>query len=91
MSGIYTLTCPDSNKAYIGQTGRPFAVTFREHFRVYTHAYNKSKFAQHLLDHHHSIGPTNTIMDTTHHHKSQNDEHNGKIPHLQRNLKKTTN
>jgi uncharacterized Fe-S center protein len=66
MSGIYRLTCPDCNKAYIGQTGRPLAVRFREHFRDYTYGYNKSKFAQHLLDHHHSIGPMNTIMDTLH-------------------------
>jgi hypothetical protein len=66
MSGIYKLTCPDCNKAYIGQTGRPFAVRSREHFRDYTHAHNKPNFAQHLLHHHHSIGPMNTIMDTLH-------------------------
>jgi hypothetical protein len=65
MSRIYKLTCPDYNKAYIRQTRRPFAVRFREHFRDYTHGYNMSKFAQHLLDHHHSIGPMNTIMDIT--------------------------
>jgi transposase-like protein len=62
VSGIYKLICPDCNKAYIRQTGRPFAVRFRD----FTHTYNKSKFAQHLLDHHHSIGPTDTIMDTLH-------------------------
>jgi hypothetical protein len=63
MSGIYKLTCPDCNKAYIGQIGRPFAFRFREHFRYYIYDY-KSKFAQHLLGHHHSIGPINTIKDT---------------------------
>jgi phosphopentomutase len=66
MSGLYKLTCPDCNNAYIGQTGRPFAVRFREHFRDFTHSKNKSKFAQHLLDHNHSIGPMDTIMDTLH-------------------------
>jgi hypothetical protein len=66
MSGVYKLTCPECNKAYIGQTGRPFALRFREHLRDYTHAHNKSKFAQHLLDHHHSISPMNTIMNTIH-------------------------
>jgi hypothetical protein len=66
MSGVYKLTCPDCNKAYIGQTGRPFAIRFREHSRDYSHTHHKSKFAQHLLDLHHSIGPMNTIMDTVH-------------------------
>jgi uncharacterized protein (DUF362 family) len=38
----------------------------RENFRDYTHAYSKSQFSQHLLDHHHSISPMTTIMDTLH-------------------------
>ena len=42
---------------YVGQTGRPFRVRFQEHFRDYKNANNKSKFAQHLLEHSHSIGP----------------------------------
>jgi hypothetical protein len=66
MSRVYKLTCPDCNKLYIGQTGRPFAIRFRKHFCDYTQAHNKSKFAQHLLDHHHSIGPMSTIMNTLH-------------------------
>jgi hypothetical protein len=66
MSGVYKLTCPDCNKAYIGHTGRPFAVRFREHYRDYTHAHIKSKFAHYLLDQHHSIGPMNTTMDIIH-------------------------
>jgi hypothetical protein len=65
MSGIYTLTCPDCNKAYIGQTERLFTVRFREHFHDFTHTYNKSKLAQHLLDRHHSIGPMDTLHITT--------------------------
>jgi hypothetical protein len=65
-SGIYKLTCPECKKAYVGQTGRPFSVRFREHFRDYRHANNKSKFAEHLLNHQHSFGPMNTIMDILH-------------------------
>ena len=30
-SGVYKLTCPDSKKAYVGQTGRSFAIRFQEH------------------------------------------------------------
>jgi len=30
-SGVYTLTCPDCNKAYVGQTGRRFSINYNEH------------------------------------------------------------
>jgi hypothetical protein len=40
-SGVYKLTCPDCGKAYIGQTGRPFSVRLREHFRDYKYANSK--------------------------------------------------
>jgi ferritin-like metal-binding protein YciE len=48
---------------YIGQTGRPFKVRFAEHFRDYKYNSCKSKFAQHLLEHKHSIGPIDEIME----------------------------
>ena len=38
-------------------------VRFQEHFHDYKCANNKSKFAQHLLDNKHSIGPIENIMD----------------------------
>ena len=31
LSGVYKLTCPDCNKAYIGQTGRKFTTRFLQH------------------------------------------------------------
>jgi len=62
-SGVYQLNCPTCNKKYIGQTGRPFRVRFREHLNDYKHMYNKSKFAQHLLNEGHNFGPMEDIMD----------------------------
>jgi hypothetical protein len=47
---------------YIGQTGRSFRTRFSEHFRDYKHNIHKSKFAQHLLNSGHSIGPIDDIM-----------------------------
>jgi hypothetical protein len=41
----------------------PFYTRFREHYRDYTHGHTKSKFAEHLLQHHHSIGPIHTVME----------------------------
>jgi hypothetical protein len=48
---------------YVGQTGRPFHVRFQEDYRDYKYANIKSKFAQHLLDNSHSMGPIENIMD----------------------------
>ena len=64
-SCVYQLTCPKSKKKYIGQTGRPFHVRFREYFQEYKYVNNKSKFAQHLLEGH-SSGPIDDIMHTIH-------------------------
>jgi hypothetical protein len=62
-SGVYQLTCPDCSMKYIGQTGRPFSVRFKEHYREYTHDNPKSKFSEHLLQAHHSIGPMHSIIE----------------------------
>jgi hypothetical protein len=34
-SGVYKLTCLDCKKAYVGQTGRSFAIRFNEHINAY--------------------------------------------------------
>jgi hypothetical protein len=49
-SGIYKLTCPDCNKAYIGQTGRDFYARYNEHKRAFKYNTQHSKFAQLLLN-----------------------------------------
>jgi len=61
-SGVYQLFCPDCHRKYVGQTGGSFRVRFSEHFRDYKYNNNKSKFAQHLLDNKHPIGPIEDIM-----------------------------
>ena len=63
-SGIYQISCPTCNKKYTGQTGRSFKTRFREQLRDFKNGYGKSRFAQHLLDNRHAIGPMNDIMDT---------------------------
>jgi len=55
-SGVYKLTCPDCNKAYVGQTGRNFLARFNEHKATF-----RTNFAKHLIEHTHSFGP---IQDT---------------------------
>ena len=62
-SGVYQLNCPTRNTKYIGQTGNPFHVRFREHYNGYKHIYNKSNFAQHFLNEGHNFGPMEDIMD----------------------------
>ena len=63
-SGIYQITCPNGNMNYTGQTGRSFNIRFREHLRDFKNGYGKSRFAQHLLENRHALGPMNDIMDT---------------------------
>jgi hypothetical protein len=60
------LTCPTCLKKYIGQTGCPFHIRFREHYRDYKYANNKSKFPQHVLEEGHKFGPMTDIMDILH-------------------------
>jgi hypothetical protein len=63
---MYQLTCPNCETKYTGQTGRPFIVRFQEHFRDYKHGNNRSKFAQHLFENKHGIGPLEIIMHIIH-------------------------
>jgi len=51
---------------YIGQTGRHFKVRFHEHLRDFKYGNKKSKFALHLLENKHPIGPMESIMETVH-------------------------
>jgi hypothetical protein len=62
-NGVYQLKCPTCQKKYVGQTGRPFHVRFRELYRDYKYANNKSKFAQHVIEEGHAFGPMEDIMN----------------------------
>jgi len=65
-SGIYQLTCPTCSMKYIGQTGSQLRVRFQEHFQDFRYGNGKSRFAVHLLENKHSIGPMDNIMETVH-------------------------
>jgi hypothetical protein len=74
LSGAYKLTCPDCNKAYVGQTGRKFSARYKENktaFRNNNHSYS---FARHLNDTAHPFGPMKDVMQILQCHK--------KGPHL---------
>jgi len=53
-SGTYKLTCPDCNKAYIGQTGRSFIERFYEHKNAFKTNSHVSNYAEHILEQTHS-------------------------------------
>jgi len=59
---IRTLKYPDCDGKNLGQTGRPFRAKFKEHLLSYKQQNRNSKFTQHL-EHNHSIGPIEQIMD----------------------------
>jgi hypothetical protein len=84
LSGIYKLTCPACNKAYVGQTGINFTIRFNEHkyaFRTNSHT---SKIAQHLIDQNHPFGTIHNTMQIIRHHKRTAPQHTRKIPHIRR-------
>jgi hypothetical protein len=47
---------------YVGQTGGPFWLHFKEHFRDYKYANSKSKF-EHLLENGHSFGQIDGVIE----------------------------
>jgi hypothetical protein len=74
LSGIYKLTCPIRNKAYVGQTGGNFAIRFNKHKHAFKTNSHTSKFAQHLVEHNHPFGTIQNTMQILRRHK--------KGPHL---------
>jgi hypothetical protein len=64
-SGAYKLTCPDCNKAYIGQTGRSFKERLKEHKYAFKTKSHMSNYAKHILEHSHSFGHIQDLTDST--------------------------
>jgi hypothetical protein len=81
-SGVYKLTCPDCNKAYVGQTGRKFSKRYKEHRNTNRNNNHTYSFARHLNDTAHSFGSINNAMQVIQRHK--------KGPHLKTLLKNST-
>ena len=48
LTGVYKLSCPDCNKAFVGQTGRRFSIRYNEHNKAFYNNSHTSNFAQHL-------------------------------------------
>jgi len=68
LSGIYKLTCPDCNKAYVGQVGRCFVTRFKEHEKAFRYNSQPSSFAIPLHEEAHSFETMNNIMQILHYH-----------------------
>ena len=54
-SGVYRITCADCPNFYVGQTGRSFNQRYKEHRPNSKADYQKSTFAQHLVDKNHTM------------------------------------
>jgi len=61
-SGVFKLTCPDCNKAYVGQTGRSFIQRYKEHRSAFRSNKNTSNYAKHALEHSHKFSPIQESM-----------------------------
>ena len=68
-SGVYQLHCQDFPLVYTRQTGRKFQVMVEECALTYKNNYSSSSYAQHLINHGHSLGHMADVMGeifTTH-------------------------
>jgi len=61
-SGAYKLTCPDCDKAYVGQTGRSFNKRYNEHKHAFKTNSHSSNYAKHILEELHTFGPIDQTM-----------------------------
>jgi hypothetical protein len=66
--GAYKFICPDSNKAYVRQTGRRFPTRYKEYKTAFHNNNQTYSFTKHLNDAAHSFGPMNEIMQILHCH-----------------------
>jgi hypothetical protein len=61
-SGIYQLKCNTCNNTYVGQSGRPIAVRYKEHIRYIRHNNPTLAYAMHILNNRHEFGPAEETM-----------------------------
>jgi len=64
--GVYKLTCPTCNKAYVVQKGKCFTIHYNEHKQAFRNNSHTSRFAQHLNEKGHSFDTINNIMQVLH-------------------------
>ena len=69
--GVYKLTSPDCNKAYIGQTVRRFSICYNKHKKAFHKNSHTSSSVEHFHEAAHSLGPIENIMQVLHHHKKE--------------------
>jgi len=69
LSGVYKLTCPNCNKAYVRQTGRRFVMQYNGHEKAFRNKSHTSSFTKHLNEEAYSFSPMNSSMQILHCHK----------------------
>jgi hypothetical protein len=62
-AGIYKLTCKDCHKLYIGETGRPLKIRYKERIRSIKYNKDDSAYGTHILYNIHQYGNIEEIMD----------------------------
>jgi hypothetical protein len=60
------LSPPPAARYYVGQTGRHFSITFREHKHDFKYMSQKYRFAQHLFEEGHPLGTMENTMEVIH-------------------------
>jgi hypothetical protein len=61
-SGVYQRRCMDCPLKYIGQTGRTFKTTYKEHIQAIRNNNGNSRYSKHILNMGHSYGSVTNMM-----------------------------
>ena len=70
LSGVYKLTCPECNKAYVEQTKKCFKARYKEHQLAFRNNSHTSRFTQHLNEKAHSFGTMDNVVQILEYHKN---------------------
>jgi hypothetical protein len=62
-NGIYQMKCMSCPMKYIGQTGRPFNIRYKEHIRDIKNNSSNSRYSNHILNTGHSYGNITDTME----------------------------
>jgi hypothetical protein len=71
LSGVYKLTCPQCQKAYVGQTGRSFNIRYNEHKQAFRNNSHSPSFTKHLNEEAYSFGTIHNIMQVLQYHEKK--------------------
>jgi len=80
--GAYKLTCPDCNKAYVGQIGISLNERYKEHKHAFKTNSRSCNYAKHILEQLHTFGPIDQTIQILQYREKNTLEYNRTVLNL---------